>query len=133
MSDRDPRGQATPRILLVEDDPSTSELVASRLRASGLACEAVGTGGEALEAVRATSYDLLLLDLGLPDMSGMEVLTAVRRLPAPPAVVVMTAFGTSTVAHEVQQAGAQFLLKPVRRQDLLAAIDQALEHRARGA
>lgn len=119
------------RILVVEDDPATSELVASRLRAHGLACQVVETGGEALASVAATAFDLLLLDLGLPDMNGMEVLTAVKRMPRPPAVVVMTAFGSSSVAHEVEQAGALFLLKPVRRQDLLDAIERALA--ARGA
>lgn len=75
------------KILLLEDNPSMREIVADYLTRSGFVVDAVGTGDEALAAVATVPYDAMVLDLGLPDIDGMDVLRQVRartgdRLPA---------------------------------------------------
>ncbi|MDX6455810.1 MAG: hypothetical protein QOD48_1917, partial [Gaiellaceae bacterium] len=61
------------RILLVEDEPAIAEAVAYALKDAGFEVDAVGDGGEALEASRRLDYDLMILDLLLPSMSGLNV------------------------------------------------------------
>ena len=66
------------RILLVEDEPAIAEAVAYALQDAGFEVDAVGDGGDALEASRRRDYDLMILDLLLPGMSGLNVCRTVR-------------------------------------------------------
>jgi DNA-binding response OmpR family regulator len=99
------------RILIVDDDPSLAELAAGVLTAHGFSMPAhVTTGAQALLA--AARADVLLLDQHLPDMTGREVLAALRAFPQPPAVVMVTAHGSEAFAAEALRAGADdYLVK----------------------
>jgi CheY-like chemotaxis protein len=87
MQDLDPGiGGATPRhpvlrVLLVEDDPAISEMYGLALRLSGYIVETATCAGAALEAAFKTVPDLVLLDMGLPDMPGVELLRALKSAP----------------------------------------------------
>ncbi len=105
------------KILLVEDNPSLIEMIAAFLRERGFAVDAVTTGTDALAALGGASYDALILDLGLPDMDGMEVLRALRArdtrhasmLPA----LILTA--RDAVGHRVtglNEGADDYILKP---------------------
>ena len=120
-------------ILVVEDEPFDLELIVWSLRDGGDHVDLVATGEEALIAVRSEQYDVLVLDLMLPDMSGIEV---VRRLRAEKrGVPVMMLTGTSAVETRVEalDAGADdYLTKPFELTELRARL-RALSRRGGGA
>jgi len=81
---------AVMRVLLVEDHGAMREMIAAHLRGRGFAVDPVACGEEALAATAAAAYDAVILDLGLPDMDGMEVLRRLRggRRPDLPALIL---------------------------------------------
>jgi two-component system chemotaxis response regulator CheY len=105
----------THRVLVVEDDPAQRQLVATYLGKRSLDVEAVGTGRAALERLRNEHFDLLCVDLTLPDLSGFEVLEqlpTLERLPAP-AVLVMSARSSPIERAQAAELGASaYLVKP---------------------
>ena len=120
-----PRGQgepARPRILLVDDDPSMASLVRQTLLAHGFASPThVTTGRAALDA--AADADIVLLDHQLPDVSGLEVLEALRGRPEPPSVVLVTAHGSESFAARALRQGADdYLAKDAAFVDLLPQV-----------
>lgn len=120
------------RLLLVEDDTMIGEAVADLLRAEHYAVDWVKDGNRADTALRSQSYDLLLLDLGLPGRDGLSVLRALRarkdRLP----VLVLTARDAVAQRIEGLDAGADdYVQKPYDLDELLARI-RALLRRAAG-
>lgn len=121
------------RILLVEDDASLAAGLLSALRHAGFAVDHVGQGRQALEAVRVEPPDLLILDLGLPDMDGLDVLATVRRFEAAPLVLVLTA--RDSVEDKVtglDRGADDYLPKPFDMDELLARL-RALERRVTAA
>ncbi len=127
------------KLLLVEDNPSLIEMIAGFLRERGFAVDLVGTGADALAALGAASYDAVILDLGLPDIDGMDVLRAVRArddsqgsmLPA----LILTA--RDGVSHRITglNAGADdYILKPFDLMEFEARLRAVLRRPgARGA
>jgi CheY-like chemotaxis protein len=116
-------------ILICEDEPSLRELVKAVLGPGYGYLEAVD-GAEALELVRAQRPDLVVLDLMLPEMSGFEVLTAMRDDPAfrDTPVVVLTAW--SHVRTEVEEKGAdRFISKPFEPVELETVVRELLDTR----
>src|SRR5919112_5333445 len=113
---------AVPRILLVDDDPDISRLVQHVLATNGLGqATEVTTGREAL--VHSRDADIVLLDHQLPDTSGLEVLRAIRAVPSPPAVILVTAHGNESLAAAALRLGADdYLAKDAALRDLLPQI-----------
>lgn len=104
----------TLRILVVEDDPDIREVFGVLSRAEGAEVVAVGTGRDAIDACHARQFDVLLSDLGLPDIPGdvliRQILTTCRPRPY---VIVITGFGEPFISR-ARQAGADVVLtKPV--------------------
>lgn len=125
-------GQATHTILLADDDRSLRELVASILRSAGYLVETVGDGQEVLERLGAGGVSLVLLDLGLPKMPGLEVLRLLRALEVESFVPVVVFSGRSDVESlaEALRCGADdFLPKPFDERELLARIAARLRTR----
>jgi len=115
------------RILVVEDEEVIRELLLPTLREEGFRVDAVGTGEEALKQLEQTLYDVVLLDLNLPGMHGMNVLGAAPATQTDAQFVVMTAFGTVDTAVEAMKLGAfDYVNKPFRTQELLLALRRAL-------
>ena len=118
------------KILIVDDDPDIVTMLEDRLEASGYNTALARDGQHALEAIEQESPNLVLLDIDLPKLSGIEVLKRlaqmkqVEDLP----VIVMTAYGSVHVAVEAMKEGAcDFLTKPLDMDHLLIAIRKALE------
>src|SRR6516225_876494 len=92
------------RVLVVDDDRGLNSVLVELLRESGVDAEGVGDGLSALRRVSAEQFHLVLLDIGLPKMNGLDVLKKVRELESPPRVIVMTADDTpGTVLNAVKE------------------------------
>ena len=111
------------RVLLVEDTPALARTYKGFLRYEDFAFDHVETGGAAKEALKKGDYDLLLLDLRLPDIPGEEIMAWMRESGIEMPVIVITAQGSVGVAVEAMQAGAaDFLMKPFTEDRLLHSI-----------
>ncbi|MCB1391470.1 MAG: response regulator, partial [Rhodobacteraceae bacterium] len=120
-------------ILLVEDTPSLQMIYRAALTRAGYAVEGCATAAEGIAAFRRLKSQIVLLDLMLPDRTGLEVMQEVLRDEPQTCVIVITANGSINKAVEMMRAGAhEFLVKPFDDQRLLAAIEnarKALRHR----
>src|SRR5579864_7984576 len=101
------------RILVVEDSQELNEVLLDILASSGYAACGVSDGAAAMEQIDANTFDLILLDLGLPKIGGLEILKHLRSLPDPPKVIVMTGDDTpETILTVLQSQAHQFIAKP---------------------
>jgi DNA-binding NtrC family response regulator len=118
------------RLLVVDDDRDMRDSLVDLLADAGYTVEASQTGGEALEVVQKSRPDLLLTDLVMNGMQGLELLRAAKQRDPALAVVVITAFGTIESAVEAMRRGAfYYLTKPFKSADLLLLVERALEER----
>lgn len=114
-------------LLMVEDTVSVAALYRSYLTPLHIDINIVGTGREAIESLNFRTPDLILLDLRLPDMTGMDVLSAVKQKNPDVPVVFMTAHGSIETAVEAMRLGAQdFLIKPCEADRLRVTVNNAL-------
>lgn len=121
-----------PQILVIDDDPTTLEVVRSVLQANGYSCLSAPSGEEALAIIRSTPGILLAIsDINMPGMDGIAVLRSISTQPpahAPPRVIFLTAYPSIDFAVAALRLGAlDFLTKPVRPQRLLKAVREAVE------
>ena len=101
------------RILLVDDDRGLSLALSTLLKDAGHDVETAGDGPDALALLRERAFDIVLLDIGLPTMSGLDVLAQARALAKPPLVIMMTADDTpETVLESVRRQAFRYLRKP---------------------
>lgn len=122
----DVRGPATASLLLVEDDDSLRRSLCEFLKDNGYATYAVGTMNEAWEAVRAIRPTVCLLDLNLPDGSGLDLLRRIVADRLPTRVIVMTAFPLQHLQPSYPSSTlAGWLTKPVPPAALLETVEQA--------
>jgi two-component system copper resistance phosphate regulon response regulator CusR len=111
------------RILVIEDERRIADFVARGLAEAGYTVEAAGNGARALEMVHVTDYDLLILDLMLPDMDGLELLERVRNRKVSPAVLILSALGAVDDRVKGLERGADdYLGKPFSFVELLARV-----------
>jgi two-component system KDP operon response regulator KdpE len=121
------------RVLVVDDDAALARALAINLRARGYAVEIATTGTEALDGLARSRPDVVVLDLGLPDLDGIEVLHGIRGWNAVP-VVVLSARTTSDEKVEALDAGADdYVTKPFEMNELLARIRAAARRGATAA
>jgi DNA-binding NtrC family response regulator len=118
------------RILVVDDEPAQLELVGGFLRKHGFEVAQAGGGRAAVARFKQEPFDLVLTDQRMPDLSGLEVLDAVRATTPETAVVIMTAYGTIESAVSAVKAGAaDYLAKPLHLDELLHRIHQIQDRR----
>lgn len=122
--------QTAHHILVMEDDLSVAKGLEMVLTEEGYDVYLAGTGGMALEAFKDKRYDLLVADLRLPDMDGMEVIRKVKAEKPDTEVLVITGYGTAATAVEAMKLGAHdFLPKPFTEEQIKAAVGEALKER----
>jgi two-component system KDP operon response regulator KdpE len=122
-------GVRVSRILVVDDEPGLARALAINLRAHGYSVEAVGTGRDALGAASDEPPDLVVLDLGLPDMDGVEVVRGLRGWSTTP-ILILSARHAQQQKVDALDAGADdYVSKPFGMDELLARI-RALLRRA---
>jgi two-component system KDP operon response regulator KdpE len=123
--------EAGARILVIEDDPGVRQVVTRNLAAHGFRVEAESAGREGLDREPSFHADLVLLDLGLPDMSGLDVITELRERTSTP-IIVLSIRGAETDKVRALDLGADdYLTKPFGVDELLARVRVALRHAGR--
>jgi DNA-binding NtrC family response regulator len=116
------------RILLVEDDESLRRVTQAQLERSGYEAFVASDVSQALEILRREPTDLVITDLNLPDVSGLELLKKVRIEYPDTAVVIFTAYGTiETAVHAVKLGAYDYITKPVHPDELRAVVGRVLE------
>jgi DNA-binding NtrC family response regulator len=123
---------ARQRVLVVDDNPDTRSTLKTMLElALGIAVDAVGDGALALEALQERPYSVVITDLKMPRVSGMELIEEVTRRRLPVTVIVTTGFGSIEEAVKAMQLGAyEFLTKPTNPEHLCLLVRRALRERA---
>jgi len=117
------------RILVVDDDESLRRVTEVQLQQGGYQVLTAASGQEALELLQKRPVELVVTDLKMPGMSGLELLKRIRADYPELVVIVVTAFGTIETAVEAMRAGAyDYVTKPVHIEELKLTIGRALEH-----
>jgi len=118
------------KVLVLDDEKAIRDIFTLLLQERGYLTETAASGEDGLDKVRRFQPDLVLLDMNLPDLTGLEVLARLRELRPKCQIIIITAFGTIRSAVEATKLGAYaYLEKPVNNDELLLMISRALEVR----
>lgn len=118
---------ASVRILIVDDEASIRDLCARVLLRAGFAVVTAGGGEEAVDRLRAETFDAVISDIRMPGVSGLEVLDAAKQAHPEIRVVLITGFGTPQTLERARHSGAdRILTKPFNPVELLAAVREIL-------
>ena len=114
-------------ILVVDDDDAVAVVLTSLLQQAGFESVACSSGASALEVLKKRDFDVVITDLKMPKMDGMQLLAEIRQHDANQPVLMLTAHATIELAVEAMRLGAHdFLLKPFDREELLFVVDKAI-------
>lgn len=118
-------------VLVVDDEVTMRRSIADILRLEGYRVQMAGNGEEAIQCLKNESYDLILLDLKMPGISGVDVLRFASEISPETQIILLTAHGSMESAIEALRHGAQdYLLKPSSPETILASVAKALKARA---
>jgi DNA-binding response OmpR family regulator len=117
------------RLLLVEDEHTIADAVQYGLRAEGFDAEAVGTGEEALERIGESAYDVVVLDLMLPGISGLEVCRRVRESSAVPIVMLTARTAEVDIVLGLEAGADDYVQKPFSMPELVSRVRAILRRR----
>jgi two-component system KDP operon response regulator KdpE len=118
------------RILVVDDEPNIRESLVLALNLMGYRAEEAQSGREALKMLEGTPFDLMVLDMHMPEMDGIEVMQRARRICSDLPIIVLTGHATlDSAIAAVKSGAADYLLKPASIHDIAAAVGAALRSR----
>src|SRR5919112_4897841 len=118
------------RILVIDDDTAVRDSMERMLRAAGYTVQSAPTGEEGVTLARGGAFDVILSDMRMPGMSGLDVLRTLRERRVDSGFIIMTGFGTVDTAVEAMKLGAvDFVQKPFFRDELLMRVRAAAERR----
>ncbi|MET9633852.1 response regulator transcription factor [Lentzea sp. NPDC006480] len=115
-----------PRALVVEDDPAVQMALVHALRGLGLVTQAVSTAAAALQGAAATEFDVVVLDLGLPDLDGTVALTMLRSVSNAPVIVATARGDEESVVRSLNAGADDYIVKPFSSKHLAARINALL-------
>ncbi|HDS73929.1 MAG TPA: sigma-54-dependent Fis family transcriptional regulator [Firmicutes bacterium] len=120
----------SPKVLLVDDERSVTTLLSLALRDAGYEADAANSGQEAVDRLSEEVFDVVISDLRMDRVDGLDVLRAARHRYPAPAVLIMTGHGSIDSAVEAMKLGASdYLTKPVDPNELKVVLERVLEHR----
>ncbi|MBE9535558.1 MAG: response regulator [Proteobacteria bacterium] len=115
------------RILVVDDDEGIRQSLSLILKKRGYLAEACACGKDAVTKLRSSPYDVLLTDLRMPEMGGIELLKAARKLYPSMGAIIMTGFGEiSTYLEAMDLGAAEYINKPVKSEELELIIKKLM-------
>jgi two-component system, NtrC family, nitrogen regulation response regulator NtrX len=121
---------ASPKILVVDDEAGIRESLSSILRDERYSVEAVESAELALERLHSGNIEVVLLDVWLPGMDGLEALSRIQNLPQPPSVIIISGHGTIETAVRATKLGAfDFIEKPLSLERIIVLVRNAIEQR----
>src|SRR5438876_11771223 len=119
-----------PHLLVVDDEAGIRDSRPSILRDEGYQVEAVGSAQEALERSATGDFEVVLLDVWLPGIDGLEALSRLQATPRPPAVIMISGHGTIETAVRATKLGAfDFIEKPLSLEKIVVLVRNALQQR----
>ncbi len=120
--------QGKGKILVVDDDPNQSAVLREILTFEGFSVHAATSALQTLQLVRRDSPQIVLTDLRMPDMDGLELSRKIREIAPETTIIIMTAHGTVDTALQAMKEGVyDYILKPINSKELIATLDKALE------
>jgi DNA-binding NtrC family response regulator len=120
----------TPKILVVDDEERFRLTLAKLLKVRGLDVTTLGSGQEALEALRHDPFDVIVLDVRMPGMNGIETLAEIKKINPLVEVIILTGHASVDAAVDIMKLGGyDYLLKPCSLEELTDKIDTAFERK----
>jgi DNA-binding NtrC family response regulator len=121
---------AKPRVLLVDDEERFRMTTARLLRGTGLEVSTASSGREALTQLETQTFDVIILDMRMPEMSGAETLKGVKKIDPGVEVIVLTGHASVDTAFEIMKLGGfDYLFKPCSIEELTDKVDRAFERK----
>lgn len=118
-------------ILIVDDEERFANILARRLSLRGCVCEVSYSGQEALDKIKRKNFFLILLDLHLPDIYGIEVLTQIKKFGSKTPIIILTGHGNEEDRRQCMQLGAyDFIHKPLGIETLVNLLEEIRKRRA---
>ena len=112
------------QILIVEDDPQVTHYITLRLNKWGHTSESTSTGTEALQAITKTNYDLILLDIMLPDFKGYDLIPKFKKINPEVNIITMTGHNSRELERKVRKQGIiYYMVKPIETKNLKIILD----------
>jgi DNA-binding NtrC family response regulator len=119
-----------PKILIVDDEERFRTTLGKLLTVHGLEIKTLGSAREALEELQTADYDVILLDVKMPEMNGIEALAEIKKINPSLEVIILTGHASVDAAVEIMRLGGyEYLLKPCPVEALLEKIDSAYERK----
>lgn len=121
-------GKRRPRVLVVDDNLEMARTISEGLIDRGFDAVAVGSGRDAIDRLTSDRFDVLVTDLRMPNVDGMELLAASRKLDPERPVIVMTAYSAiDTAVESIRQGAYHYLTKPFKQDELVIFLERALD------
>lgn len=118
------------RVMIVDDEERFRNTLKKLLIADGLDAHAVGSGKEAIEEMKKKEYDVILLDVKMPEMNGIEALAELKKINRGVEVIMLTGHASVDVAVEIMRLGGyEYLLKPCPVEEIMEKIESAFERK----
>lgn len=119
-----------PKVLIVDDEERFRTTLGKLLTIKGVDAKTLGSGREALEELKINAYDVILLDVKMPEMNGIEALAEIKKIDPSIEVIILTGHASVDVAVEIMRLGGyEYLLKPCPIEELMDKIDTAYERK----
>jgi len=117
---------AQPKVLIVDDEERFRATMCKLLTVRGLEAVTAGSGKEAIEKLRQNPYDVVILDVRMPEMGGVQVLSEIKKIDPQAEVIIMTGYASVDTAKEIMKLGAyDYVLKPYSVEELMDKIEAA--------
>ncbi|MGA2401008.1 MAG: response regulator [Syntrophobacteraceae bacterium] len=121
---------ARPRVLVIDDEPDFLETIVKRLRKRQIEVAGVGSGKEALLLLQEQSFDVVILDVRMPGMDGIETLKEIRKRSPLTEVIMLTGHGSVESGIQGMQLGAfDYVIKPADFEELIEKVNQAAQRK----
>ena len=119
-----------PEVLIIDDEPLMRISISDALKAEGYNVACAATGSEGLKAIKDTSYDVVITDLRLPEVDGVQILKTCRQISPKTKVLMITAYGSVDTAVEAMRIGAyDYITKPFSMDELILTVKRLIELR----